>query len=105
MAEQVEYRILANNGAGWYWEVVVTRDREVVARGLAETHAQARVDAEGRRAALAREEQDSTGHQLSPQPRSRCSAFDGHGGFKRTSIFRRWLLVLTALASLPGRRG
>jgi hypothetical protein len=39
-----EYRILPNNGSGWYWEVV-TQDREVIARGLAETHGQARVDA------------------------------------------------------------
>jgi hypothetical protein len=31
-------------GSGWYWEVV-TYDREVIARGLADTHAQARQDA------------------------------------------------------------
>lgn len=37
-------RIL-ENGQGWYWEVV-THDRAVIARGLADTHAQARVDAE-----------------------------------------------------------
>ena len=40
----LEYRILPNNGSGWYWEVV-TQDREVIARGVAETHVQARVDA------------------------------------------------------------
>ena len=31
-------------GSRWYWEVV-THDQEVVARGLADTHAQARRDA------------------------------------------------------------
>jgi hypothetical protein len=41
---KLEYRILANNGAGWYWEVVA-QDREVIARGLAVTHHQARIDA------------------------------------------------------------
>jgi hypothetical protein len=40
----LEYRILPNNGSGWYWEVV-TQIRAVIARGLAETHGQARVDA------------------------------------------------------------
>jgi hypothetical protein len=40
----LEYRILPNNGSGWYWELV-SPDREVIARGLADTHAQARVDA------------------------------------------------------------
>jgi hypothetical protein len=44
--EFLQYRILPNNGSGWYWEVVTT-DREVIARGVAETHAQAR-DACGR---------------------------------------------------------
>ena len=42
--EFLQYRILPNNGSGWYWEVVTT-DREVIARGVAETHAQARTDA------------------------------------------------------------
>jgi hypothetical protein len=42
--EFLQYRILPNNGSGWYWEVVTT-DREVIARGGAETHAQARTDA------------------------------------------------------------
>ena len=36
---------IMQNGSGWYWEVV-TQNREVIARGTAETHAQARVDAE-----------------------------------------------------------
>lgn len=36
---------IIQNGAGWYWEVV-TNDRDVIARGIAETHAQARADAE-----------------------------------------------------------
>jgi hypothetical protein len=40
----LEYRILPNNGSGWYWEVV-TQQREVIARGLAVTHNQARIDA------------------------------------------------------------
>ena len=31
-------------GSGWYWEVV-TYAREVIARGIADTHAQARADA------------------------------------------------------------
>ena len=35
---------IMSNGSGWYWEVV-TGD-SVVARGIAETHAQARADAE-----------------------------------------------------------
>jgi hypothetical protein len=38
-----EIRIM-QNGAGWYWEVVAN-DREVLARGLSDTHAQARLDA------------------------------------------------------------
>ena len=42
--EFLQYRILPNNSSGWYWEVVTT-DREVIARGVAETHAQARTDA------------------------------------------------------------
>ena len=36
---------IMQNGSGWYWEVV-TQNREVIARGTAETHARARVDAE-----------------------------------------------------------
>jgi hypothetical protein len=45
MAEQpvLDYRILPNSGAGWYWEVT-TQDREVIAIGLAATHAQARIE-------------------------------------------------------------
>ena len=42
--EFLQYRILPNNGSDWYWPVVTT-DREVIARGVAETHAQARTDA------------------------------------------------------------
>jgi hypothetical protein len=41
---EVEYHISPNNGSGWYWEVV-NQEREVIARGLAHTHDQARVDA------------------------------------------------------------
>jgi hypothetical protein len=46
MAEPLafEYRIMPNNGSGWHWEVV-TEDREGIARGLAVTHNQARIDA------------------------------------------------------------
>ena len=36
---------IMQNGNGWYWEVV-TQDHDVIARGTAETHAQARVDLE-----------------------------------------------------------
>jgi hypothetical protein len=44
VTEPLEYRILPNNGAGWYWELL-TKDRNVIARGVAETHTQARIDA------------------------------------------------------------
>ena len=40
MARNVEYRIMQNlPGPGWYWEVV--ESREVLVRGLADTHRQA----------------------------------------------------------------
>jgi len=41
----LEYRIHANYsaGAGWNWEVA-TQDRDMIARGVAVTHAQARID-------------------------------------------------------------
>jgi hypothetical protein len=39
----LEYRIYANNGAGWHWEVAI-QDRELIARGMTLTHAQARID-------------------------------------------------------------
>ena len=43
MADIIDYRIM-QKGAGWYWEV--TRDaNEVIARGIAATHAQARAQA------------------------------------------------------------
>jgi hypothetical protein len=38
----LEYRIHAN-GAGWNWEVTA-QDHNIIARGIAETHAQARLD-------------------------------------------------------------
>ena len=44
MAEQVQYRILPNNGSGWCWELM-TRERDVIVRGIAGTHAQACIDA------------------------------------------------------------
>jgi hypothetical protein len=34
-----------SNGAGWYWEVVTT-DHTVIARGVADSHAQARDNAD-----------------------------------------------------------
>jgi hypothetical protein len=45
MAEPLalEYRILPN-GSGWYWEII-GHDREVLARGIADTQAHARADA------------------------------------------------------------
>ena len=45
MVHAPQARIMPNNGSRWYWEVV-TEDRDVIAPGAAETHAQARVDAE-----------------------------------------------------------
>jgi hypothetical protein len=40
MVRNVESRIMQNHpGPGWYWEVV--ESREVVARGLADTHREA----------------------------------------------------------------
>jgi hypothetical protein len=45
MVHPAQTRIMQNgNGSGWYWEVV-TYDQEVVARGIADTHSQARADA------------------------------------------------------------
>ena len=44
MVHPNQIRIM-QNGSGWYWEVV-TQDRDVIARGIAYTHAQARADAE-----------------------------------------------------------
>ena len=39
----LQYRILANDGAGWNWEVA-TENRDMIARGIAVTHAQAHID-------------------------------------------------------------
>jgi hypothetical protein len=36
-------RIMENGTAGWYWEIV-TKTNEVLARGLANTHAAARAE-------------------------------------------------------------
>ena len=44
MAKPAQYRIMPNNGSGWYWEVV-TPDHEVMSRGIADTEVQARTDA------------------------------------------------------------
>ena len=43
MVHPAQTRIM-QNGTGWYWEVV-TYDQEVVARGIADTHSQARLQA------------------------------------------------------------
>jgi hypothetical protein len=43
MAEPLQHRIM-QNGSGWYWEVI-TGEREVIARGIADTYEQARADA------------------------------------------------------------
>lgn len=40
MVKRLEYRIMQNHpGSGWYWEVV--ESREVLARGLADSHREA----------------------------------------------------------------
>jgi hypothetical protein len=44
MAEALQIRTMPS-GSQWYWEVVA-RDREVVARGIAETHSDAMAAAE-----------------------------------------------------------
>ena len=44
MVGPCEYRIM-ENGSGWYWEVVAS-NREVLARGVAETQAEARTQAQ-----------------------------------------------------------
>jgi hypothetical protein len=44
MAHPPQTRIM-QNGSGWYWEVV-THDHDVIARGIADTEAQAHSDAE-----------------------------------------------------------
>lgn len=36
---------IMQNGSAWYWEVLA-QNRDVIARGVAETHRQARSDAE-----------------------------------------------------------
>jgi hypothetical protein len=44
MSEPLQHRII-QNGSRWYWEVLSV-DHDVIARGLADTQAQARADAE-----------------------------------------------------------
>ena len=44
MDHPAQARIM-QNGSGWYWEVV-TDGRDVIARGIADTHARALADAE-----------------------------------------------------------
>jgi hypothetical protein len=41
MSEPLQYRLLPDTAAGWPWEVV-TNDREIIARGLAGSHVEAR---------------------------------------------------------------
>ena len=41
MATDLYCRIMENGTTGWYWEIV-TKTRDVLARGLADTHAAAR---------------------------------------------------------------
>jgi hypothetical protein len=43
MATDLYSRIMENGTAGWYWEIV-TKTRDVLARGLADTHAAARAE-------------------------------------------------------------
>jgi hypothetical protein len=43
MATVLHSRIMENGTAGWYWEIV-TKTREVLARGLADTRAAARTE-------------------------------------------------------------
>jgi hypothetical protein len=44
MPNPYQTRIM-QSGTSWYWELVIN-DRDVVASGIAETHAQARADAD-----------------------------------------------------------
>jgi hypothetical protein len=44
MVQPFQHRIM-QNGSGWYWEVVTT-EREVIARGIADSYDQAREDAQ-----------------------------------------------------------
>jgi hypothetical protein len=43
MATSLHCRIMENGTSGWYWEIV-TKTREVLARGLADTRAAARAE-------------------------------------------------------------
>jgi hypothetical protein len=43
MATDLYCRIMENGTTGWYWEIV-TKTRDVLARGLADTHAAARAE-------------------------------------------------------------
>jgi hypothetical protein len=42
MQGQLENRIMPNDGLGWYWEVVVMEDREVIATGVADSELEPR---------------------------------------------------------------
>jgi hypothetical protein len=44
MSQALQQRIM-QYGAGWYWEVI-TAEHDIIARGLADTHAQARADSQ-----------------------------------------------------------
>ena len=45
MVNQLQTRIMQNGSKGWYWEVGRNASYDVIARGIADTHAQARADA------------------------------------------------------------
>ena len=63
---------IMQNGTGWYWELL-TNDCDVVARGIAETHAQARADANE---ALRRSPADTRCGSLSDHDFSAASVAD-----------------------------
>lgn len=65
MVHPPQTRIM-QNGSGWYWEVV-THNREVIGRGIADTHAQARTDAKKAAPAEPRLARDLPNHVL-PRP-------------------------------------
>ncbi len=59
MATNLYSRIMENGtAAGWYWELI-TKTHEVLARGLADTHAAARTEA-AQAARKAKQEQNSS---------------------------------------------
>ena len=55
---------MENGTAGWYWEIV-TKTREVLARGLADTHAAARAETAQAAAWKAKQDQRQLGDPFS----------------------------------------